>query len=33
MARKDLEGILTEDSSYQGVRGKLAELTATAPSN
>ena len=28
MARKDLERILAEDSSYEGVREKLAELTA-----
>lgn len=28
MARKDLERILAEDSSYEGVRERLAELTA-----
>jgi len=26
MARKDLERILAEDSSYEGVRERLAEL-------
>jgi hypothetical protein len=28
MARKDLERILAEDSSYEGVREQLAELSA-----
>jgi tetratricopeptide (TPR) repeat protein len=28
MARKDLERILAEDSSYEGVRDQLAELTS-----
>lgn len=28
MARKDLERILAEDSTYEGVREQLAELTA-----
>jgi Tfp pilus assembly protein PilF len=28
MARKDLERILAEDSSYEGVREQLADLTA-----
>ena len=28
MARKDLERILAEDSSYEGVREQLAELNA-----
>jgi len=27
MERKDLERILAEDSSYEGVRDQLAELT------
>lgn len=31
MARKDLERILADDSSYEGVREKLEELRAPAP--
>lgn len=27
MARKDLERILAEDSSYEGIRSQLSELT------
>ena len=33
MARKDLERILADDSSYQGVREKLEQLSPTAPSD
>ena len=31
MARKDLERILAEDSTYEGVREHLAELTDSEP--
>ena len=31
MARKDLERILAEDSSYEGVRERLAELAGSVP--
>jgi tetratricopeptide (TPR) repeat protein len=31
MARKDLERILAQDSSYEGVREQLADLEGSAP--